>query len=360
MLKKFIAVVVIAFVVRELFVYIEWLNLFEHTFNHRPGECFRLQGIEDGSEDMQLLPNGLAFISSGYIALGRETSELFRHRVGKIFLFDFNNPKKPPERLKIVTSDGKEYELISPLALGLWIDKPTGTTFLFVSRLKKNDMIVDKFLFDETARTLTHVRRIPQQPEFHAFNDLVLVGEDQFFYSNFMYTNNFLEMLLGVRWGSLGFFDGQQATLLDTGLNTPNGVALSPDGKFLYVACSCSREILVYNRHTNNSISFDNAFNIGTIVDNLIVDEETGDLWCGAHAVSYKALRYMDDPTNIAPSQVLRVKMSNGKPVNITEIFFDDGSLISASSVALRRGRGLLIGSINTHAVYCELDQKNI
>jgi len=39
--------------------------------------------------------------------------------------------------------------------------------YLYVARYVKDDMTVDKFLFDADAKTLTHIRRILQQPEFH-------------------------------------------------------------------------------------------------------------------------------------------------------------------------------------------------
>ena len=58
-----------------------------------------------------------------------------------------------------------------------------------------------------------------------------MVGDDQFFFTNYYYMNDVLELTLMLRWGSLGFFDGAQSTLLETGLFIPNGIAKSPDGR---------------------------------------------------------------------------------------------------------------------------------
>ena len=37
-------------------------------------------------------------------------------------------------------------------------------------------------------------------------NDLVVVGDDQFFFTNYYYMNDKFELMFALRWGSLGFF----------------------------------------------------------------------------------------------------------------------------------------------------------
>jgi len=69
---------------------------------------------------------------------------------------------------------------------------------------------------------------------FNRLNDVVVVAEDKFYYTNFFYHYMIFELTFRwVRWGSLGFFDGTKTTLIDTGLFIPNGAILSKDGKYV-------------------------------------------------------------------------------------------------------------------------------
>ena len=47
--------------------------------------------------------------------------------------------------------------------------------------------------------------------------------------------------------------------------------------------------------------------------------------------------------------------MEDGHPVSIEEIYADDGTELAASSIGVRYGDGMLIGSVVTHALYCDL-----
>jgi len=47
--------------------------------------------------------------------------------------------------------------------------------------------------------------------------------------------------------------------------------------------------------------------------------------------------------------------MEDGHPVSIEEVYANDGSELSASSIGVRYGNGMLIGSVVTHALYCNL-----
>jgi sugar lactone lactonase YvrE len=63
-------------------------------------------------------------------------------------------------------------------------------------------------------------------------NDVVVVDEDKFYYTNFFYEYMFELTFRWVRWGSLGFFNGTSTTLIETGMFIPNGAILSKDGRY--------------------------------------------------------------------------------------------------------------------------------
>jgi sugar lactone lactonase YvrE len=350
-MKLAVAAGVVAYLAYWALNYAIWMDLFQRTYNHSPGSCRRLEGIEFGSEDIQVLPDGRAFISSGWRV--KKTSA-YNNRPGRIYMFNFNKPTVAPRELTVNTPDN--IQLISPHGISLWTDKKTGIVYLYVISHQEFET-VDKFQFDAKSKSLNHVRRITNDPNFHLINDLAVIGEDQFYYTNFFYFSDIVELTFGLRWGSLGYFDGTRSKLLDTGLYVPNGLILTPgDARFLYVAQLAEQDIRVYKRHDNNSLTFVNSIKVGTKVDNVDVDAKTGDLWVGAHPLMFKILQHLDNPALPSPSQILRLKMTvDGEAESIEEIYFNDGSELSASSVAVRYGRGLLIGSVATGALYCEI-----
>jgi hypothetical protein len=350
MWKHLLLVAAIAFVVRYIITNLDAYGYFEHTFNHAPGKCRKLHEIEFGSEDIQSLPNGLAFISSGL--RWRNTDE-YNRRPGRIYLFDFNQPQLAPQEL-IIKAD-KDYKLVSPHGINIWTDPKSGEVYLYVIS-HVPDEIVDKFKFEPTSKSLTHLKRLAADTNFHSLNDLAVVGDDQFYFTNYLYISDRLEFPLGLRWGSLGFFDGTRTRLIVTGLFGPNGIALSPDGRFLYVAALVDREIRVYQRHlNNNSLTFIHSISVFTTPDNLNVDMATGDLWFGSHPVGYKAMQHLDDPRLPSPSQVIKMRMSDENVTSVEEIYSNDGSEFSGSTVAVIHKKQLLIGSVVQSLLYCEI-----
>ena len=71
-------------------------------------------------------------------------------------------------------------------------------------------------------------------------NDMVVVDEDRFFFTNYWHTSLELEIAFGLQWGSIGFFNGTSSTLVVTGVMIPNGVVLSLDGRLVFTGHVCS------------------------------------------------------------------------------------------------------------------------
>ena len=71
-------------------------------------------------------------------------------------------------------------------------------------------------------------------------NDLVAVGDEQFVFTNDGYFSselgNKFEFLLGLKWGSIIYFDGKDAHVLSPTGNGPNGITATKDRKYLIVA----------------------------------------------------------------------------------------------------------------------------
>jgi hypothetical protein len=351
MLKHLLLAAAVAFTFHYTISMLDFLGYFQRVYNHLPGRCHKLTELEFGSEDIQVLPNGLALISSG---LRMRHTDIYNRRPGRIYLFDFNQPQLAPQELTIKAD--KDYKLVSPHGIYIWTDPKTSEIDLYVTSHQPVETI-DKFRFDPETRTLTLLKHLAGDPNVHSLNDILVVDNDQFYFTNFYYTAEWFELPLGIRWGSVGFYDGTKTRLVETGMYGPNSMALSPDRRFLYLSVYADCEVRVYQHHDNHSLTLNNSIKVSTKVDNLNVDMATGDLWLAAHPVTYKTLRHLDDLTLPAPSQVMRMKVSaDGKATLIEEILSDDGNNFSTSSVAVVYGKQLLVGSITGPPLYCQLD----
>ena len=66
---------------------------------------------------------------------------------------------------------------------------------------------------------------------------MVAVSKQSFYVTNYGYLRGTLgamfEMMLLLKWGSLLFYDGERANIVQYGFSRPNGINKSPDGRFV-------------------------------------------------------------------------------------------------------------------------------
>ncbi|KAI0238050.1 Serum paraoxonase/arylesterase 1 [Lamellibrachia satsuma] len=313
--------------------------------NHQPGLCWHVPGVDKGSEDIQMLPNGLAFITSG----------LDHQNRGNILLFDFKKPRRGAHALDIVGD--LDRSTFSPLGLSIWRDNKSKVIYLFVVNVRAvRNGVVEKFRFDEKRRKLYHLRTY-RDPTIMRPDDIVATGEDSFYFTNYIKFNFNVELLRRLSLGSVGFYDGTRGRILLAGRSIPNGINTSPDGKYVYLAETGGKCLSVYIRESDNTLTLKQVVPLGTYLDNINVDAVTGNLWVASHPDDQLLANHTPWPhTPFAPSQVLRLTLSEDSTVtDIAEVYYNDGQQISASSVAVRYRRHLLIGSVFTKLLLCEV-----
>ena len=200
-------------------------------------------------------------------------------------------------------------------------------------------------IFDLTDAGLLH-RATLTDPLLVMPNDLVAVGIDRFYVTNThghppgtMQTIETYLQLAGARvvyYGPGGF-----RPAIDD-LVFPNGINVSPDGKSLYVASTTGRAIRFYDRDpASETLAFRREVPVKSGADNIEIDEH-GNLWLGSHPKLLKIEAHGEDPKTLSPSQVLRITPDGV----VDEIFLDDGTQVSTSTVGAVRGRRLLIGNV--------------
>uniref|UniRef100_A0A673SU15 Paraoxonase n=2 Tax=Suricata suricatta TaxID=37032 RepID=A0A673SU15_SURSU len=257
--------------------------------------CHLIEGLENGSEDIDILPSGLAFISSGLKYPGMPNFAL--DEPGQIFLMDLNEQNPRVQALNI--SDDFDKASFNPHGISTFIDKDH-TVYLYVVNHPHKKSTVEKFKFEEEKRSLIHLKTITHELLI-SVNDIVVLGPEQFYATRDHYFTNFfmivLEMIMDLRWTYVLFYSPREVKVVAEGFGSANGITVSLDQKYIYVADVLAQNIHVLKKHDNWDLTPVKVTQLGTLVDNLAVDPDTGDIWAGCHPNAMKLFLYnAEDP----------------------------------------------------------------
>ncbi|XP_061442759.1 serum paraoxonase/arylesterase 2-like isoform X2 [Rhineura floridana] len=313
--------------------------------------CHLIKGIEAGSEDIDILPNGLAFISSGLKYPGLKS--FAPDKRGEILLLDLKEDDPRPVELRI--NHGFDLASFNPHGISLYIGDDDAV-YLFVVNHPRYKSTVELFKFVEDDNSLVHLKTIKHEL-LASVNDIVALGPDSFYATNDHYftgiTLMLLEMFLGLAWTNVVYYSPQEVKEVAAGFYSANGINISPDGKYVYIADLLDHNIHVFEKHANLSLTPLKVLQLDTLVDNISVDPYTGDVWVGCHPNGMKLFLY--DPENVPGSEVLHIQDILSKKPTVTQVYIDDGSVIQGSSVATVYDNQLLIGTVFHKGLHCEL-----
>jgi len=274
--------------------------------------------------------------------------------VGKIYLYDVKTPEKRPRNLLI--TGAKFYPAIfRPAGLSVW--ETAEKTFVYAVNTYNSEIYV--FELNIEKKSLTFIKSL-SHPWLTNPNNIILVDDAKFYVTNFFsFSTSFManvELALQLPLGSVFYYDGKEFVEVLNHLKGPNGVAISPNKEYLYVALHVSEQLRVYKINDPKNLTQVMQISIPSGLDNVNCDEE-GRLWIGAQQILIQTLFHLHDPiTWIAPSQVLKVSFdADHKTFAIEEVYSDDGNLLRASTVATVYKKTLLIGTLYDKAMYCQL-----
>uniref|UniRef100_A0A8C3E542 Paraoxonase n=1 Tax=Corvus moneduloides TaxID=1196302 RepID=A0A8C3E542_CORMO len=263
--------------------------------------CRLIKGIETGSEDIDILPNGLAFISSGLKYPGIKS--FAPDKPGEIFLMDLNEDN--PRAVELRISRGFDLASFNPHGINTYVDRDD-TVYLFVVNHPHQKSTVELFKFEEDDNSLVHLKTI-RHDLLTSVNDIVAVGPDSFYATNDHYFSDFLlmflEMFLGLTWSNVVYYSPKEVKEVASGFYSANGINISPDRKYIYVADVLDHNVYVMEKHANWSLTHVKTLQLEALVDNLSIDPHTGDIWTGCHPNGMKLFYY--DPENLPGSEVL-------------------------------------------------------
>lgn len=295
-------------------------------------------------EDITVDPSsGMAFISSVE---------------GAIYGLDLQSDSLEPVNL---TRDLPSGFVFRPHGISLYLDADGENRLFAVNHRAKYQHSIEIFSI-ETSR-LRHLRSISDRLLVSP-NDLVAIGREQFYVTNDSgYRPTFMkgmELVFRLAKGSVVYYDKEFTKVAD-GIAMANGIAVDRVHKRLYVSAFQSEKILVYAWDPDNPAHYlgePDEILLSASPDNLEWDQ-AGDLWIGAHPSFWASLLYIFHLRKTAPSQVIRLRLTGvAKPVP-EEVFRDDGTKLSASSVAAvyqtETKHYLLIGALDSHFLMCDL-----
>ncbi|XP_077621494.1 serum paraoxonase/arylesterase 2 isoform X1 [Crocuta crocuta] len=313
--------------------------------------CHLIKGIEAGADDIDILPNGLAFFSVGLKCPGLHSFS--PDKPGGILMMDLK--EENPRALELRISRGFNLASFNPHGISTFIDRDD-TVYLFVVNHPEFKNTVEIFKFEEEENSLLHLKTIKHEL-LPSVNDIIAVGPAHFYATNDHYFSDpflkYLETYLNLHWANVVYYSPNEVKVVAEGFDAANGINISPDKKYIYVADILAHEIHVLEKHPNMNLTQLKVLKLDTLVDNLSIDPSSGDILVGCHPNGQKLFIY--DPNNPPSSEVLRIQNILSEKPTVTTVYANNGSVLQGSSVASVYDRKLLIGTLYHRALYCEL-----
>ncbi|WP_170829184.1 MULTISPECIES: SMP-30/gluconolactonase/LRE family protein [Pseudoalteromonas] len=305
---------------------------------HFSGSCKTVTGVV-GAEDITIdATSGLAYISSHDRRNWSSGGGIYMYQTGS-----YSKPILMPHDI-----DGTFY----PHGISLW-KNPNGLDRLFVvnhppsATENKQRSDSEVIIFEIKENQLKHVKTLKTDSPF-SLNDVAAANDSSFYATidrgSLTRFGRMLEAYGRLAMGGIAYGRGDVITRISGNLVYPNGIQVSRDGKMVYVSESTGKRLLSYTRdEVSGELSLIDEISIDSGLDNIELDAD-GNLWIGAHPQMYKFLKHSIDQTNRSSSQVLLVNVNNG--MSVDEIYLNNGSPISGSSVGAPYQEHLLIGSV--------------
>ncbi|XP_030012806.1 serum paraoxonase/arylesterase 2-like [Sphaeramia orbicularis] len=347
-----LVVAVIAALIGERIVNIRKRTLASRELvqNHLP-DCVFIPNLNGGSEDITILGNGLAFISTGLKYPGMPSTD----EPGKLFTLDLKEPRLKPSELRMPRNF--DLESFNPHGISVYSDPSDDTVYLFVVNHPQHGSQIELFKFIEDDYSLVHLKTIKHEL-LHSVNDIVAVGVESFYATNdHYYTHQIMkgivEPLLAQPWSNVVYYSPEKVKVVSEGYYFANGINISPDETHVYVVDLLDHNVHVLERKEDDALVPVKAVAVGSLCDNVEVDPESGDLWLGCHPNAWKALFF--DPNDPPGSEVIQIQNIHSDQPVVKQVYADDGHVIIGSSVAATYGGKLLIGTVFHKALSCDL-----
>ena len=115
--------------------------------------------------------------------------------------------------------------------------------------------------------------------------------------------------------------------------------------------------------HTRVFPFTEQAIHLGSCIDNINVDVQTGDLWLAGSPNVLRAVQHFQNVSLPAPAQVISIRLNQYQPsaavpfpdYEAREVYLNDGSELKTSSAAVVFNGTLVIGSVDGNVLLCDV-----
>ncbi|HJW40048.1 MAG TPA: SMP-30/gluconolactonase/LRE family protein [Rhizomicrobium sp.] len=338
--------VLIAAILRTLYIY----GVFTSVTPGFAGNCAAIAGVA-GPEDIAIDEKSrLAFVSAfdrRARAGGRSAPQ------DGIYVLSLDHP----DRLTKLAGTPDDFH---PHGISLLRDAD-GLVLMAINHRKDGTNSVE--IFDVSAANSAvalHQTGTIESRELVSLNAIAAVDRERFYIANdHGSTTAFgraLDDYLVLPRANLLYFDGTVLRVVAQHLAFPSGLALSPDGHFLYATEANARRLDIFARQpVSGTLDEAGTLAIPSNLDNLRFDS-SGNLWVGSHPKALAMVAFRADRKKPAPSEIFKVTLTNGVPQLAEAVYTNNGEQIGGSSVAAVSGKTMLIGSpLDDHILACRL-----
>ena len=303
--------------------------------NKFEGEIFKKIKIS-GAEDITIsLKDSFAIIS----ATARKTVPKTKEEHGGLYYLDLKNSNYNP--IHLTTAFKKPFaphgismlQIDSTYKIMAINHTPTGHTIE---------------VFKLNGQSLTHKETLTDNSMISP-NDIVLLDQNRFYFTNdHKYVKGLGRMAEdygGLSASNVIYFDGENYTEVAKDIAYANGINYDVKRKLLYVASPRNFLVKVYAKNDDGSLNFIEDIDCKTGVDNIELDTE-GNLWIGSHPSLLHFASYAKGKKEISPSEIIKIDYRSKGDYTIEQIYMEDGSNMSASTVAAPFRDLILTGNV--------------
>jgi arylesterase / paraoxonase len=334
LLKKIILIVFVILIVFIANILIS-TGFFRTVENHFDGDIVKKINLP-GAEDITVSAlDSFALISS----TNRGVFPPLEEEVGGLYLMNLKNREF---NIKPLTSDFKTS--FAPHGISMFKTDSTYKVVAINHTLQGHS--IEIFTLNDEILTL---EKSLTDASMISPNDLVMIDENRFYFTNdHKYTEGigrFVEDYGGLSISNVIYFDGENYSEVAKGIAYANGINFDAKRNLLFVASPRKFLVKVYSKNTDGSLDFIEDIPCGTGVDNIEFDTE-GNLWIGAHPNLLRFASYAKGKKDTSPSEIIKIKYRGKNDYTIETIYINDGTAMSASTVAAPFGNLILTGNV--------------